>query len=113
MKTDYDKIKDLYGEKMARFCRSTFPLQMQENTIFSVLNSTFAPTKSLYKDIEENNWSDAFIEFILDKMNEDVEPEEVDECPRPEELMRTKGYILKHCETVEDINEFKKYYKPG
>ena len=44
MKTDYDKIKDLYGEKMARFCRSTFPLQMQENTIFSILNSTFAPT---------------------------------------------------------------------
>ena len=54
MKKDYDRIKDLYGEKMAKFCRSNFPTIMAEGKMFDILYSTFAPTKVLYLDLESD-----------------------------------------------------------
>ena len=56
MNNELKQIKKLYGEDMMHFCRSKFPRILEhEGELLRILTENIAPTKSLYKDITDNN----------------------------------------------------------
>lgn len=103
-------IKKLYGERMMRLCRTLFPTLL--NTPFLLLNvleSHFAPTRSLIDDIEDNHLEEEFKLFVLSFINE--RNNYTDSTENPFELMEKAGYKLFECKNEDDIQSFGKYYR--
>ena len=110
MKTEYELIKEDYGERFAKFCRSSFPTLIEEKLLYEIISDHFAPSRFLFDDIVVNKAENNFIKYInsfaerasYSKRHQNVKP--------PEELMLDAGYKLYKCETVEDVMSFMKYY---
>ena len=119
MKTDYDIIKDKYGEKLAKLCRSYFPTILEHHGLLShILTNNFAENHHLLDDIIKNQRLDSFKSFIYGHFYELVNADRVKGVEkrvieRPEVLMDKAGYKLYKCENNEDIAAFKKYYMEG
>ena len=96
IKKDFDTIKKLYGEGMAKYCRSHL------STVFEIpgkmpelLQKYFAPIKGLYEELDEQS-------FELDKLNSTIMAEFMEEyllaqdfsgeIETPEELFAKAGY---------------------
>ena len=109
------QIKKLYGEKFMHLCREIFPtLLEQEGLLTEVLTSTFSTnSKTLYEDIKENRLEEKFKNYIYSKVDVEKERPEIIEEKTPYELLEEAGYDLYECHTEEEIQKFKKYYKPG
>jgi len=108
-KEELRKIKKLYGEEMMHLCRELFPTILNvPGTLIRILKKTIAPTKSLIKDIIDNNLEEEFKDYIYSFV--DVEKEVVKTNKTPKELLEEVGYDLYVCNTEEDIQSFKKYY---
>ncbi len=108
--TDLGRIKRHYGEDMMRLCRTLFPTVLeQKGVLFRVLDSSFGRTKYLYDDILKNKKIADFQNYIFTyvgiKYNQTVTKK------TPKELMKEAGYTLYECNSVEDVNQFRKYYK--
>jgi len=115
MKSDLQKIKEKYGEKMAHFCRTTFPSLLEtEGLLYNLMISRFYPSKFLYDDILSQRLEQNFKEYIysLIKLEEEKAAREKTE-KTPSELLEEVGYILYECKTEQDIQKFKKYYSNG
>lgn len=115
MAKDYDVIKKYYGEKFAQWCRSNFPtiLNMGDGVLSKHIMSLFAPNKNLYDDLYFNDLeSDAksYISSIFFRKNK---PQEAKEEEPPAVLMKRGGYNLYECKTVQDVECFKRYYRPS
>lgn len=111
IKGDYIKLKESFGEKFAKFCRENFPTLILEGKLYDIITKHFSPSKFLYQDIIDNDKENLFVEFIYSKVDKDYRPPVVKEdIETPEELMKRAGYILTKCDSVEDIEKFKKYY---
>lgn len=111
---DYElkKIKKLYGEDMAHYCRANFSSILEtDGLLLKILTNNFYPTKSLYKDlyIQDNLISFKNYIYYLSNMENVQEDIIVD---TPENLLRSVGYTLYECKTESDIQKFKKYYAP-
>lgn len=114
MAKDYDIIKKHYGEKFAQYCRAHFPtiLEQGEGVLANHIMSLFAPNKSLYDDLIDNDLeydAKSYIQgaYFRQKANTDPQPE-----PHPSILMRKAGYTLYECSTVADVERFKQFWKP-
>lgn len=108
---DYVILKDKYGENFSKLCRSLFPSILEKKGLLSsIICQLFEPNKYLYEDIIKNNAINDFQRFILSKVNIHL-----DYAPSngltPKELLDKAGYILYKCETYDDLNSFKRYYK--
>lgn len=109
---DLKRIKKIYGEEMMHLCRELFPTILEvEGLLSSLLEKAIAPTKSLAKDIKENNCEEEFKDYIYSFL--DVEKEIVTTSKTPFELLKEKGYTLYECKSEEEIQSFRKYYKKG
>ena len=111
---DYLKvIKKKYGEKMARFCRNSFPILLEKpGKLSKLLMDNFYESHSLFDDIVTAGVESDFKNYIYSLV--DVENNiEATEIKSPEELMSEVGYDLFECYTEEDIQSYKKYYASG
>ena len=106
-------LKKFYGEKFAHLCRSLFPTILdKEGELSRIISDNFAPTKSLYDDLMENqvamNNFRANVYYQFDPKRNDL----YDAGNKTvEQLFDEAGYILcPECKTQEEILSFKKYY---
>ncbi len=109
---DLKYLKKHYGENFAHLCRTLFPTILEEEGKLSkIISENFADSHSLYDALKESNTTSEFKNYIYSKfhINKKIE------CKgfkSPYELFDKAGYILyPECETEEDIQKFKKYYK--
>ena len=112
---ELNRIKKLYGEKFMHFCRSIFPtLLEQEGLLTKVLKSTFATnSRTLYDDIVNNDLEEEFKNYIYSKIDVEKEKPEIIGEKTPYQLLDENGYNLYECNSEEEIQSFKKYYKTG
>ena len=113
MNKDLKIIKKKYGEEMMHLCRELFPtLLEQEGLLPKLLLDNFKESRSLVKDIIDNNLEEEFKNYIYNQVDVENDYEEI-VSKRPEELLKEAGYILYECHSEEEIQSFKKYYAPG
>ncbi len=109
------KIKKVYGENFMKLCRSLFSTLLEtEGLLYEILSSSFSEnSKTLYDDIINEGLEEEFKNYIYSKV--DVENPEMKRITEktPYELLDEAGYDLIECKTEEEIQKFKKYYKPG
>ncbi len=113
MTKDLIIIKKLYGEDMMKFCRENLAAILEEEgRLPELLQTLFAPNKSLLKDVTEEIGPYYFAQNILfeNRGNETVR-NNVDEDPFT--LMKKAGYDLVECKTQEDVKNYIKYYAKG
>jgi len=114
MNKDLKIIKNKYGEKMMHLCRELFSTILEtEGVLSKILLDKFEPTRLLYNDIIENELEEKFKNYIYSIFDSTFRKEEVIIDKTPSELMSDAGYILYECKSESDIQNFKKYYKPG
>ena len=112
MNKDLKVIKKKYGEEMMHLCRELFPtLLEQEGLLPKLLLDNFKESRSLVKDIIDNNLEEEFKNYIYSMVDVENNYEEV-VSKRPEELLKEAGYKLYECHSEEEIQSFKKYYAP-
>ena len=113
MNKDLKVIKKKYGEGMMHLCRELFPtLLEQEGLLPKLLLDNFKESRSLVKDIIDNNLEEEFKNYIYNQVDVENNYEEV-RSKRPEELLKEAGYKLYECHNEEEIQSFRKYYSPG
>ncbi len=113
MNKDLKIIKKKYGEEMMHLCRELFPtLLEQEGLLPKLLLDNFKESRSLVKDIIDNNLEEEFKNYIYNQVDVENNYEEV-VSKRPEELLKEAGYKLYECHSEDEIQSFKKYYAPG
>ena len=113
MNQDLKIIKKKYGEEMMHLCRELFPtLLEQEGLLPKLLLDNFKESRSLVKDIIDNNLEEEFKNYIYNQVDVENNYEEV-VSKSPEELLKEAGYKLYECHSEEEIQSFKKYYAPG
>ena len=112
---ELNRIKKLYGEKFMHLCRSLFPtLLEQEGLLTNVLKSTFSTnSRTLYDDIVNSDLEEEFKNYIYIKIDVEKEKPEIIGEKTPYQLLDENGYDLYECNSEEEIQSFKKYYKPG
>ena len=112
---ELNRIKKLYSEKFMHFCRSIFPtLLEQEGLLTEVLKSSFATnSRTLYDDIVNNELEEEFKNYIYSKIDVEKEMPEIIGEKTPYQLLDENGYNLYECNSEEEIQSFKKYYKSG
>ena len=112
MNKDLKIIKKKYGEEMMHLCRELFPtLLEQEGLLPKLLLDNFKESRSLVKDIIDNNLEEEFKNYIYNQVDVENNYEEV-VSKRPEELLKEAGYKLYECHSEDEIQSFKKYYAP-
>ena len=115
IKKDYETIKKLYGEDMARYCRSNLSTIFEiEGKMPALLQKYFAPVKGLYDELkEERNMLDRFNSTMMAEYMEEYLSDVYSsgEIETPEELLAKAGYDLFKCESVEDIMKFEELYE--
>ncbi len=108
MKTDYEIIKDKYGERMAKACRTMFPTILEQNGVLSnMLLSKIYPNPTIYEDLVLGK-SSSFKNYIYSLFN--IENKAVETGKTAIELLSDAGYYLYECKSEEQIQSFKKYY---
>ena len=113
MNKDLKIIKKKYGEEMMHLCRELFPtLLEQEGLLPKLLHDNYKESRSLVKDIIDNNLEEEFKNYIYNQVDVENNYEEV-VSKRPEELLKEAGYKLYECHSEEEIQSFKKYYAEG
>ena len=110
MRRDYDKIKDTYGESMAKMCRRLFPGIMEKGELYSLLISKFSPNRFLCDDIVYGNRVEDFENYIFSLCH--LDNDYVDNGKSVRELFNEKDYDFFECLTYSDIIQFMKYYEP-
>lgn len=108
---DLKLLKKYYGEDMMKYCREYLSTLLEkEGLLFSTIDSRFHRDKNLYRNIARYNQKERFAYYIMSI----VMPQKNDEnifIDNPYELMKKAGYTLYECQTEEEIQSFKKYYK--
>ena len=113
MNKDLKIIKKKYGEEMMHLCSELFPtLLEQEDLLPKLLLNSFKESRSLVKDIIDNNLEEEFKNYIYNQVDVENNYEEV-VSKRSEELLKEAGYKLYECHSEEEIQSFKKYYAEG
>jgi len=108
------KIKKVYGENFMKLCRALFPtLLEQEGMLYEILSSSFSDNcKNLYEDIIKADCEEEFKSYIYSKVDVENPEKKMIEEKTPYELLKKVGYNLTECLTEEEIQKFKRYYKP-
>jgi len=108
-----DRIKKIYGEPFAQFCRSSCAEVFQiPGAMEDILTHTFFPTKLF---LEDDKQKDSIIQIIM-AVYEQKWGKKKNDSPvateTPEQLLRKAGYTLYYCKTYEDTLRFTPYYDP-
>ena len=77
MNNDLKKIKKHYGEAMMHLCRKLFPTILEEEgKLFELMQTNFYDNRYLYDDLVKYNLIIEFKDYIYEKFNDGVCPEE-------------------------------------
>lgn len=110
MKSEFDKIKKLFGEDMAKLCRTLFSdLLEKEGLLPGILFEHFDVSRDLYKDITSSGKIVAFRYYIKGLTNA-ASVKLIDVKKSVKELFEEKGYDLYECRTQEELDYFRRYY---
>lgn len=110
---DLKLIKKHYGEKMMHLCRELFPTILErDGLLYKLISENFDYSRFLCDDIINSCMEEEFKDFIFSQINVEKNYEELVK-KSPFELLSEAGYNLYECHNEEDIQSFKKYYKPG
>ena len=111
MNSDLKIIKKKYGEKMMHLCRELFPTLLEtEGKLSELMLKLFNPTRYLYEDIINNHLETAFKDYIYSNLSKKDEVLTLT-CKTPQELLSEVGYDLYECNSDEELQSYKKYYK--
>ena len=119
MKSDYEILKDNYGERFAKMCRDAMAFKTVldiPGLLSDTILASFAPNKYLYDDLVRNDAIDSFALYIYSILKEKkliVEEKFVETDKSVRELFAEKGYDFYECHSEEDIQKFRKYYASG
>lgn len=115
MEEELKKIKKKYGENFAKLCRTLFPTILEtEGRLYEILTTYFSNnSRTLYEDLTKNGLEEKFKNFVFSKIDVEHPDKIMVEEKTPYELLDEAGYELTECTTEEEIQSFKKYYKPG
>ena len=115
LSNELKKIKKTYGENFMKLCRNLFPtLLEQEGRLYEILATSFSTNcKTLYEDITQAELEDEFKSYIYSKVDVEDQEKKMIKEKTPYELLEEAGYELTECLTEEEIQKFRKYYKPG
>ena len=115
MNDELKKIRKLYGEKLMQTCRSFFPQFLGKgDLVLNILTKYFAPTHSLYDDLNKSGNLSIFRDFVDSILYGNVEETELTETDKdPYTLMDEAGYTLHECESESEIQSYRHYYEPG
>ncbi len=113
---DLKYLKKHFGEKFSHLCRELFPTILEnEGELSKIISDHFAPTRSLYDDLMASEDIEDFknyIYYLFDERREKQGQGEKREVAKPVELLDKAGYILyPECQTEEEIQSFRKYYR--
>lgn len=112
MKT-FNQIKK-YSESYAKMMRDLFPLSFENENLNKILDEiVFDDEKSIFIDIlyKDETKILEFKNFIYSKI--DIEKKETEVKESVKDLLEQAWYDFYICETKEDVEQFKKYYKKG
>ena len=110
---DLIEIKKKYGENMSHLCRTLFPSILEkEGLLLELLLEHFHPSHNLYQDLLNNNFIDAFKNYLYSFIDISQNAKMIVN-KTPEELLAEAGYDLYACESEDDIQSFRKYYAYG
>ena len=94
MKSEFDRIKKLFGEDMAKLCRTLFSdLLEKEGLLLGILFEHFDVSRDLYKDITSSGKIVAFRYYIKGLTNA-ASVKLIDVNKSVKELFEEKGYDL-------------------
>ena len=110
---ELSKIKKMYGEKFMHLCRELFPTILEkEGLLIKLLQDSFATnSRTLYEDIVEKGLEEDFKKYIYNKIDVEKKEIEIIEKKTPYQLLEEAGYDLHECNSEEEIQSFRKYYK--
>lgn len=112
MNSDLKIIKKKYGENMMKLCREFFPTLLEKEGLLSkIMLEKFEPSHDLYDDIIANDLDIEFKNYIYTISEKSEENKVETDIKTPEELLSEAGYDLYVCNSEEEIQAFKKYYK--
>ncbi|MBR4619084.1 MAG: hypothetical protein IKO49_07250 [Bacilli bacterium] len=104
-------IKNKYGEDMMHYCKSAFPTILErEGLLYKLLSENFSFSKLLYSNLVMNKKLNDFNVFIHSLFGREIFFKESNKTV--EELMDEAGYRIYLCKSEEDIEKFRKYYRP-
>lgn len=110
---DLKIIKKKYGESMMHLCRELFPSILEtKGLLSSIMLSNFHPSRYLYLDIIKYKMINNFMNYIYSKVPQES-LKKVIVTKTPKELLNSAGYDLYECITEEEVQKFRKYYRPG
>ncbi len=109
---DLKIIKKKYGENMMHLCRKLFStiLDNKPGLLSEIMLSHFYPNHLLYNDLKKYGLELNFRRYIYSFI-EIQKKQETDKNKSPEELLKEAGYILYKCNTEDEVQSFKKYYR--
>ena len=108
MKDDYETIKKVYGERVARLCREIVPELFEHPGLMpKILEKSFAPHAQLAEDLKTLGKYNVR-NYFYSKVN--IEEPKLTSNKSVKELLREVGYNIFECETANDILAFKRYY---
>lgn len=107
---DLKVIKDIYGENMMHLCRELLPTVLEIPGLLSkVLMENIAPSRSFAVDVNTDALKDSFVKWIYGLAQVGVQ-DYTDTDKTPFEIFDELGYTLHKCESIEDIESYRKYY---
>ncbi len=114
MEKELKKIKKAYGENFMKLCRELFPTILEnEGELYEILSISFSTnSQTLYADIVKNGMEEEFKNYIYSKIDVESEDKKIVTGKTPYELLDDVGYNLYECNSEEEIQSFKKYYRP-
>ena len=113
MNNDLKKIKKNFGESAMKFCRKNFPLLLdQPGLLPDLLNECIYDGRAFFKDLLSSNQINNFKSYIYDLASMEEECDSITNQKSASELLSEKNYQLFICKTKEDVEQFKKYYRP-
>lgn len=113
MLPELEKIKKIYGENMACFCRDQFPIILEKKGLLTkILVSHFSKNRQLYPDVKIQKKEEQLVDYVYGFMEEN-QTEKLVTTKKPWELLEEAGYSFFECQTEEEIQTFKKYYEKG
>ena len=111
MVDDLKLIKNKYGEKMMHFCRKNFSTILEQpGLLYKMLSDIFFPYRYIVDDLVDNDLVFSFVEYIYSKLDNSSNNYHINSDLSPYELLKSVGYNLYKCNTLEELYSFKKYY---
>ena len=112
-KLNIEKLKKLYGNSMTNWFKLVCPALLELNNFSKDISKLFAPSRTLYQDLKDQNMCDNFRNYLFVTLMPEVLEEKIikEVPPTPAELLASVGYKFYECKSIEEVNSFRQFYR--